>query len=280
MKRILIGIFAIVMALPAVADDGDKTTTSKPYVDTQIETTQVKIPAAGTQGVGEGTSVITYTNTAGGGVIGERGLYTGGTYSAGDADKLITASALNNTFTNIPTTDTTTLQCANPGTCTLWTIVDQTAYGVSSSGIDLSALLNATATSICYKRLSNGNVTAGTCSESPSTHGDWGVVFDVNGETVQVNGISACSTVNESLSGGGIPTNQSGVQSDYESNMAAAPTSSPVGGGCYCKANDSAAGWVFSGSYSVSYCAYLCATSCAGYVQDKSVFRGAVFGVN
>ena len=72
---------------------------------------------------------MTYTNVAGGGTIGERGLFTGGTYDASnDADKLITASALNNTFTNLPTTDTTTLQCANQD-CTLWTIVDQTAYG-------------------------------------------------------------------------------------------------------------------------------------------------------
>ncbi len=134
MKRILIGTVALIMTLPAFGDDGDKTTTSKPYVDTQIETTQVKIPAAGAQGVGEGTSVITYTNTAGGGVIGERGLYTGGNYSAGDADKLITAAALNNTFTNLPTTDTTKLECANQsGGCTLWTIIDQTAYGENSN---------------------------------------------------------------------------------------------------------------------------------------------------
>lgn len=136
MKRILIGTVALMMTLPAFGDDGDKTTTSKPYVDTQIATKQLKIPAANTAGVGAGDSVITYTNVSGGGVIGERALFTGGEYNAStDADKMITASALNNAFTNLPTTDTTTLECANAD-CTLWTIVDQTAYGNSKNLFD------------------------------------------------------------------------------------------------------------------------------------------------
>ena len=133
MKRILYGIVGVIMAMPSFAVDdpivGDKTTTSQPYVYNQIEKTQVKIPAANPSNTNIGSTVVTYTNVAGGGTIGERGLFTGGTYDASnDADKLITASALNNTFTNLPTTDTTTLQCANQD-CTLWTIVDQTAYG-------------------------------------------------------------------------------------------------------------------------------------------------------
>ena len=105
-------------------------TTSKPYVDDQIATRQVKIPAANPSNTNIGDTVITYTNVAGGGVIGERQLFTGeNTYTAGDANKLITASALNERFTNLPTTDTTKLQCANQDDgCTLWTIVDQTAY--------------------------------------------------------------------------------------------------------------------------------------------------------
>lgn len=133
MKRILYGIVGVIMAMPSFAVDdpivGDKTTTSQPYVYNQIETTQVKIPAANPSNTNIGSTVVTYTNVAGGGTIGERGVFTGGEYNASDdADKLITASALNNTFTNLPTTDTTTLQCANQD-CTLWTIVDQTAYG-------------------------------------------------------------------------------------------------------------------------------------------------------
>ena len=288
MKRIIIGTIAVMMAMPSFADDtpasGDKRITSKNYVDTAVATKQNKIPAAGAQGVGEGTSVITYTNTAGGGVIGERGLYTGGNYSAGDADKLITAAALNNTFTNLPTTDTTTLECANPGTCTLWTIVDQTAYGVSSGGtttIDLSALVDTDGTGNCYKKLKDGTVSAGTCTTLPSNYGDWGVMFTYNNEPVQVSGISACSTLS-----GTYPqeaSDQAQVQSDYESNMSNAPTSSPVGGKCYCKLTDpstSAARWVFMNSRSVSGCANDCAASCANIVKLLSEFRGAVFGAN
>jgi hypothetical protein len=72
---------------------------------------------------------MTYTAT-GNGQIGERGLYSDiSSYDATtDGDKLITASALNATFTNLPTTPTTKLECANSPACTLWTIVDQTAY--------------------------------------------------------------------------------------------------------------------------------------------------------
>ncbi len=291
MKRILIGTVALIMTLPAFGDDGDKTTTSKPYVDTQIETTQVKIPAAGAQGVGEGTSVITYTNTAGGGVIGERALFTGGEYNAStDADKMITASALNNTFTNLPETGTTKLECANQsGGCTLWTIIDQTAYGVSGNGtttIDLSQLVNTSGTGVCAKRLDGTEYyTYGVeCSTPLSNFGDWGVVFPYNDGTVQVSGISACSSVNEGLSVGGIPTNQTGVQSDYEFNMSRAPTNSPFGGQCYCKLTNpstSAARWVFRSSYYPdSGCASGCAIACAIRVYGYSDFRGAVFGAN
>ena len=291
MKRIIIGTIAVMMAMPVMADDtpatGDKTTTSLPYVDTQIATKQGKIPAAGTNSANAGTTVVTYTATSG--TIGERELFTGGEYTAGtDADKLITASALNSAFTTLPTTDTTTLECANPGTCTLWTIVDQTAYGVSGDGtttIDLSALVNTNGTGVCAKRLDGtADFTYGVgCSTPLSNIGDWGVVFPYNDSTVQVNGISACSTVNEGSSLGGIPTNQSGVQADYESNMSNAPTDSPVGGYCYCKLTNpstSAARWVFVGSDSVSNCANTCANGCAFRVQRNSDVQGAVFGVN
>ena len=290
MKRILIGTVALMMTLPAFGDDGDKTTTSKPYVDTQIATKQLKIPAANTAGVGAGDSVITYTNVAGGGVIGERALFTGGEYNAStDADKMITASALNNAFTNLPTTDTTKLECANQsGGCTLWTIIDQTAYGVSggSGGASaetlamLQALAGTNGTGSCYKILKDGMVSAGTCTTAPEKYGDWGAMFTYNNEPVQVSGISACSSVNEGLSTGGLPTNQTGVQSDYESNMAAAPTNAPVGGNCYCKLTDpstSAARWVFMYSNPALYCAMDCASSCADSVWVVSDFRAAMF---
>ena len=133
LKKILLASIFVITAITNVthAEDDMKTVASKAYVDTQIETKQLKIPAAGQPNVGAGETVMTYTAT-GNGQIGERGLYSDiSSYNATtDGDKLITASALNATFTNLPTTPTTKLECANQADgCTLWTIVDQTAYG-------------------------------------------------------------------------------------------------------------------------------------------------------
>ena len=128
-----------------VTESPMKTVASKAYVDTKIETKQLKIPAAGQPNVGAGETVMTYTAT-GNGQIGERGLYSDiSSYDATtDGDKLITASALNATFTNLPTTPTTKLECANQADgCTLWTIVDQTALKVSGQNlVDLGAVTN------------------------------------------------------------------------------------------------------------------------------------------
>ena len=133
LKKILLALMFAITATTNVthAEDDMKTVASKAYVDTKIETKQLKIPAAGQPNVGAGETVMTYTAT-GNGQIGERGLYSDiSSYNATtDGDKLITASALNATFTNLPTTPTTKLECANESEgCTLWTIVDQTAYG-------------------------------------------------------------------------------------------------------------------------------------------------------
>ena len=134
LKKILLALVFMITATTSVtyAEDDMKTVASKAYVDTQIETKQLKIPAAGQPNVGAGETVMTYTST-GNGQIGERGLYSDiSSYDATtDGDKLITASALNATFTNLPTTPTTKLECANQADgCTLWTIVDQTAYAI------------------------------------------------------------------------------------------------------------------------------------------------------
>ena len=133
LKKILFALMFAIVATVTHAESDLKTVASKAYVDTMVETRQDKIPAANQPNVGAGETVMTYT-AAGNGAIGERGIYTGANaYNANtDAEKLITASALNDTFTNLPTTGTTKLQCANLNDgCTLWTIVDQTAYGKS-----------------------------------------------------------------------------------------------------------------------------------------------------
>ena len=126
-------IVAIVIAMPSFADPTPldrKTVSSKAYVDTSVETRQEKIPAANPNNTNIGVSVVMYTED-GDGEIGERGIYDNpASYTAGtDANKLVTASALKGSVTNLPTMETSKLTCANPGTCSLWTIVDQEVYG-------------------------------------------------------------------------------------------------------------------------------------------------------
>jgi len=280
MKRILIGTVALVMTLPAFGDDGDKTTTSKPYVDTQIETTQVKIPAAGAQGVGEGTSVITYTNTAGGGVIGERGLYTGGSYSAGDADKLITASALNNTFTNLPTTDTTKLECANQsGGCTLWTIIDQTAYGVSGNGtttIDLASIMGMSMGNDYGYASNNGGRFSHAIEYGLTQNGTWVVDY---GNGKRIRGKSQCSTQV------GDNNNRTWTNPTISSTL---PDAS--GTYCYCQLDGYttngdnwgnmtalSAPWVFNQDFGLFGDAFYCATQCASACVNDLWSDGANF---
>ena len=292
-KILLTSVLAMVSVTTAFADDtpatGDKKITSKNYVDTAVATKQNKIPAANTSGVGAGTSVITYTNVAGGGVIGERALFTGGEYTAGtDADKLITGSALNGAITSIPTTPTTTLECANQsGGCTLWTIVDQTAYGAGggSGGTDpvamLQALVNTDGTGNCYKKLSDDIVSAGNCTTQPSNYGDWGTMFDYNGGSVQVSGISACSSLNEGLTLGQVASNQSQIDADYATSGGGNSANAyPPGLDCYCKMTGPAESrWVFRGSFSWSTtCAAGCAYNCGNHLRIHSGFRSGMFG--
>ena len=138
MKTLTIAaILGAVTIIPAFAEDtpntdaGRNIPTSVSYVQASVNTKQPKIPRAGTNSATPGTTVVTYTD-AGGGQIGERGIYNAeAAYAADrDANKLVTANALNNSVTNIPTITTSKLTCANPGTCDLWTIDNtQQVYG-------------------------------------------------------------------------------------------------------------------------------------------------------
>ena len=130
-KTLFASVIAALVIMPSFAAEPTpaerKTVTSVNYVTNQIATRQPKIPVAGTNTSNTGTSVVMYTGTEG--TIGERQIFNGGTYTEGtDANKLVTASALNNSVTNIPTMTTSKLTCANQD-CTLWTIDDQTVYG-------------------------------------------------------------------------------------------------------------------------------------------------------
>ena len=138
MKTLTIAaILGAVATIPAFAEDtpdanaGRNIPTSVSYVQASVNTKQPKIPRAGTNSATPGTTVVTYTD-AGGGQIGERGIYDGtSNYNAtNDSNKLVTANALNNSVTNIPTITTSKLTCANPGTCDLWTLDNtQEVYG-------------------------------------------------------------------------------------------------------------------------------------------------------
>ena len=91
-KKILLTSIVSVLSVITLAY-ADSIMTSKGYVDTQIDTTQVKIPASNPNNATLGDTVMTYT-AAGNGTIGERGIYSdASSYTATDEDKLITASA-------------------------------------------------------------------------------------------------------------------------------------------------------------------------------------------
>ena len=123
-------VFMVGTAYAETTQADRKTVSSKAYVDTSVETRQEKIPAAGTNSANTGTTVVMYTTT-GNGTIGERQIYDGtNNYTSGDANKLVTASALKGSVTNLPTMETSKLTCANQSAgCTLWTIEDQQVYG-------------------------------------------------------------------------------------------------------------------------------------------------------
>ncbi len=125
----IVAMMAIAPALATVTETDRKTPTSKGYVDTAIDTRQARIPAANTNSATPGTTVVTYTGTAG--TIGERGIYdNSNNYTAGtDAGKLVTAGALTNKVATLPTIQTSKLTCANDPDCTLWTIEGQTVNG-------------------------------------------------------------------------------------------------------------------------------------------------------
>ena len=127
---LLCGIVMVGTAYAETTSTDRKTVSSKAYVDTSVDTRQNKIPAAGTNSANAGTTVVMYTTT-GNGTIGERGIYDNpANYTAGtDANKLVTASALKSSVTSLPTMETSKLTCANPDTCSLWTIEDQQVYG-------------------------------------------------------------------------------------------------------------------------------------------------------
>ncbi len=273
------------MAVPCFAA-GENVLTSKPYVDDAVSTRQDKIPAANPSNTNLGETVMTYTD-AGNGEIGERELFTGGTYDAtNDADKLITASALKSAFT-LPETQTTKLVCANPGTCDLWTITEQTAYGRSGNGtttIDLMSLI--------------GNV-AGTGYTSNDSNGDDWDTDGMSNSIISGDPLAFAVDYGDKgmIKGHGRCSSQEGNNNNFTwTNPTIIPTLSPDSSGqyCYCTLDSYtslngtmttlSAPWVFFfDDGDASDCAYTCADYCAYYLRnvnadaDALAFRTAVF---
>ena len=288
LKKILLALIFVITAITNVthAEDDMKTVASKAYVDTKIETKQLKIPAANTPGVGAGETVMTYTS-AGNGQIGERGLYSDiSSYDATtDGDKLITASALNATFTNLPTTPTTKLECANQADgCTLWTIVDQAAYGISGNGtttIDLMSLI--------------GNV-RGTGYTSNDDSGSEFFTEDMSNSIISGDPMAFAVDYGAKgmIKGHGRCSSQEGDNNDYTWTNPTVSASLPdsIGQYCYCTLDSYtqlngtmtalSAPWVFDDDVVDMFtCMYNCARACADILllDDANflAFRAAVF---
>ena len=295
LKKILLALIFVITAITGVthAEDDMKTVASKAYVDTQIETKQLKIPAANQPNVGAGETVMTYTAT-GNGQIGERGLYSDiSSYDATtDADKLITASALNATFTNLPTAPTTKLECANQNDgCTLWTIVDQTAYGISGNGtttIDLASIMGMSQGTGNAYRSNSGSNSGNASTYGVTQNGTWVVDY---GNGKRIRGKSQCS-----MRAGDTHTWDNGTYNTISSNFT--PTLPDASGEyCYCQLDGYttngdnwgnmtalSAPWVFIddfSDYGSDFCADACAEACVNVLWGTEsaylAIRAAVF---
>ena len=141
MKKICL-IFGGILAIAGNAYAVTSTVTSKDYVDTEVGKKQNTIPVSGTNASTPGTTVVTYTNTAG--TIGERGICNDPDEDDCNFGDLVTTSALHNATNNLPTTITTNKTCVGwldgqPNTdenCILWQLVEQDVYGRCTKNSD------------------------------------------------------------------------------------------------------------------------------------------------
>ena len=107
---------------------GENTVTSKSYVDAQDALKQNKIPISGTNSATLGSTVVTYTGTAG--TIGERGIYDGSTIlDDSDYNSVTTISGAYNILMDLPRPVVVQKRCANEPDCTLWVLDEITVLG-------------------------------------------------------------------------------------------------------------------------------------------------------
>lgn len=137
---------------------------SENAVNDALANKQNIIPVTGTNSSTPGTTVVTYTSTAG--TVGERGIYDGtAAYNEStDADKLVTARAFNNP---VPEALVTYKRCVRyitgqPQTsdyCLLWELEDMPVMGFCDTAADCPGTCNFCdqSTGRCYEDTSNCN---------------------------------------------------------------------------------------------------------------------------
>ncbi len=262
-----------------VLDDLDGTTTTDPNLAT-AEALEMAIGEKQSEFINlSNRNVLTYTGSQY--TVTSTPIYddTVNTFANG----LVDADTLNSAMTAAANAEFTAIE--DPAG-TLWRINDAPA---ATLGVDANLPANIAGTSYCYKSHDGRYNNAGQCGNAYTAmqKGEWGTVFSYG----TVTGISVCSNIEPSVQYGSgddkwyqygqVSTNQSGVQSQYDTWVSGGRPATPVGGYCYCKLTNpsiSAARWVFLNSYSVSNCASACASACANRVRNRSDFRGAVFG--
>ena len=105
---------------------------------------------------GTANTVVMYKND--GNIGGERGIYDGSTTydSSTDADKLVTASVVQNVSNNLPTVTTSKMTCVDAPDCTLWTVADRTVYGSCIGGQQSCGTSAAECSGLCCPGLGIG----------------------------------------------------------------------------------------------------------------------------
>ena len=175
--RISVLTIGAIASIITTATFANQVLTSQTYVDNQDALKQNKIPATGTNASTPGSTVVTYTSTAG--TIGERGIFnpaTGidintGDVASGHEGDLLTAGdimpIINSMFDSMLTYDALSETTVTYKTCTrwadgaahtdanclLWELSDKQVYGRCTTNADCPGRCNYCNNGICEMNL-------------------------------------------------------------------------------------------------------------------------------
>ncbi len=138
MRKLLyiIGIVAIICTNAFAT--GDKTITSKNYVDTELATKQDKIPAV------DNNTVITHTGTVGN--IGEKGVYDSSGDFVSQYSSLVTAGDANTGINNALENEFICIDWDTDGTCLIWQIKNTSPQQILPTGYTALEYIESTGT--------------------------------------------------------------------------------------------------------------------------------------